>query len=201
MAIPDRVKLPFTFDPILLRRDLDALSSEEWIAHFVEQNYEGDWSAIPLRCAAGARHPIQMIYSDPLATEFVDTPMLQASPYFREALAGFACEVRSVRLLRLTPGSIVKEHTDHDLAAEHGTVRIHIPITTNADVEFELNRVRVVLEPGSAWYLRLSNPHRVANRGTTERVHMVADMVADGWLMDILRRSATESVNETALPV
>ena len=81
MAFPDRLLLPLAFDPVRLRRDLDGLSSP-WIAHFVKQNYEGDWSVIPLRGTAGARHPVMMIYSDPTATAFEDTPMLQASPYF-----------------------------------------------------------------------------------------------------------------------
>ncbi len=53
MVYPDRLQLPFSFDPVLLRRDLDALSATPWTAHFVRQNYEGDWSVIPLRCTAG----------------------------------------------------------------------------------------------------------------------------------------------------
>jgi len=39
----------------LLARDLANLSAVEWIDHFVKQNYEGDWSVLPLRCSAGAR--------------------------------------------------------------------------------------------------------------------------------------------------
>jgi hypothetical protein len=118
MAFPDRLQLPLSFDPVLLRATSDALSATPWTAHFVQQNYEGDWSVIPLRCAAGETHPIRMIYSDPTATDFVDTPFLAACPYFRAVIAAFACEVRSVRLMRLTPGSVIKEHTDLDLGVE-----------------------------------------------------------------------------------
>ncbi len=180
------------FDAARLQRDLDGLSSVDWTAHFVKQNYEGDWDVIPLRAQAGARHPVMMIYSDPTATAFEDTPMLKASPYFREVLDALACEIQSVRLMRLTPGSAIKEHRDHDLDIEHGSVRLHIPITTNPGVEFELNRVRVTMRPGSVWYLRLSDPHRVANRGTTDRVHMVVDAVANDWLGALLERAARE---------
>ena len=77
MTCPDRLRLPLSFDPDRLVRDLAALSSVDWIAHFVKQNYEGDWSVIPLRGVAGATHPIRMIYSDPTATAFEDTPMLR----------------------------------------------------------------------------------------------------------------------------
>src|SRR5262245_44872932 len=75
--LPDRIQLPLTFEPHLLVRDLQRLASFDWIKHFVRQNYEGDWSVIPLRGKAGARQPVMMIYSDPTATEFEDTPMLQ----------------------------------------------------------------------------------------------------------------------------
>jgi hypothetical protein len=182
MVFPDRLQLPLSFDPALLRRDLDALSATPWTAHFVEQNYEGDWSVIPLRCAAGETHPIRMIYSDPLATTFVDTPFLAACPYFRAVIAAFACPVRNVRLMRLTPGSVIKEHTDLDLGVEGGEARVHIPVATSADVEFLINRTRVEMRPGEAWYLRLSDPHAVANRGTSDRVHLVLDLTVDDWL-------------------
>jgi hypothetical protein len=188
MTFPDRLRLPLSFDPDRLVRDLEALSSVDWIAHFVKQNYEGDWDVIPLRGVAGAKHPVQMIYSDPTATEFEDTPMLAACPYFREVLAAFECEVHSVRLMRLTPGSVIKEHRDHDLDAASGMARIHVPVTTNPDVDFDLNRRRVAMALGEAWYLRLSDPHRVANRGQSDRVHLVADLVVNDWLRELLGR-------------
>jgi hypothetical protein len=194
MVFPDRLQLPLSFDPALLRRDLDALSATPWTAHFVEQNYEGDWSVIPLRCAAGETHPIRMIYSDPLATTFVDAPMLAACPYFREVIAAFACPVRNVRLMRLTPGSIIKEHTDLDLdvegGVEGGEARVHIPVTTSPEVEFLLNRTRVEMKPGETWYLRLSDPHAVANRGSSDRVHLVLDLVVDDWLTGFFEEAA-----------
>ena len=163
-------------------------SRAEWAAHFVTQNYDGDWSVIPLRGPAGAQHPIQMIYSDPSRSDFEDTPMLAGSPYFREVLAAFACPLQAVRLMRLAPGSLIKEH--HDLAFEEGTARIHVPVTTNAEVDFRLNGVRCAMPAGSSWYLRLSDPHSVANRGTQDRVHLVIDAVVNDWLTALFERAA-----------
>jgi hypothetical protein len=180
---PDRLRLPLDFDPDLLARDLRCLTSVEWIDHFVKQNYDGNWSVIPLRGTAGARHPVMMIYPDPTATAFEDTPMLASCAYFREVLAAFRCPLRAVRLMRLTPGSRIKEHTDLELGIEHGTARIHIPVVTNEDVEFYLNGSRVVLTAGSAWYLRLSDPHSVHNRGNAERVHLVIDAEVNDWML------------------
>ena len=194
MQLPDRLRLPFTFDPDLLARDLRGLSAVGWTEHFVRQNYDGDWSVIPLRGSASAKHPVMMIYSDPTCTEFADTPMLAACPYFRQVLDTFKTPLLAVRLMRLTPGSVIKEHNDMDLSFEDGTVRIHVPVVTNAGVEFYLNRSRVVLDAGSAWYLRLSDPHRVVNGGSSDRVHMVIDAEVNRWVADILT-TATEARN------
>ncbi|WP_066657517.1 MULTISPECIES: aspartyl/asparaginyl beta-hydroxylase domain-containing protein [unclassified Sphingomonas] len=187
--LPDRIKLPFAFDPDRLRTDLDAVD-RDWIDHLVKQNYEGNWSVLPLRHTAGATHPVMMIYSDPTATEFVDGPLLAHTPYFREVLAAFHCPLTVVRLMLLAPGSVIKPHYDHDLAAEHGMARLHIPITTNPDVEFLLNGTPVTMMPGEVWYLRLMDTHSVVNRGTTDRVHLVIDAVVDDWLNPILAASA-----------
>jgi hypothetical protein len=135
-----------------------------------------------LRSPAGATHPVRMIYADPTARSFVATPLLQRCHYIRQVLDGFHCPLRVVRLMRLTPGSRIKEHTDPDLSFEGGMVRIHIPVTSNADVEFRLNKSRIIMEAGDAWYLRLSGPHSVANCGSTDRVHLVIYADVNAWV-------------------
>ncbi len=193
MPLPDRLKLPLSFDPDRLAGDLACLIGFGWTSHFVQQNYEGDWSVIPLRGSAGATHPVTMIYADPMAEAFEDTPMLLACPYFQQVLASFACPLHHVRLMRLTPGSTIKEHTDLDLVYEDGKVRIHISVTTNPGVEFHLNRSRVAMEAGSVWYLRLSDPHSVVNRGDTDRVHLVIDAPVNDWIESLLLEAAEAS--------
>ena len=190
MTLPDRLLLPLGFDPVPLAADLERLAGDAWIAHFVTQNYEGDWSVLPLRGPAGAAHPIQQIYSDPTATDFADTPLMERCPAIKAVLDAFACPLDAVRLMRLTPGSVIKEHRDHDLDAAHGMARIHIAVTTNPGVVFELNRRRIDMAPGSAWYLRLSDPHRVANNGARDRVHLVIDARVNFWLAELLGRAA-----------
>lgn len=187
---PDRLRLPLDFDPAELAADTNAVARAGWISHFVTRNYDGDWSVIPLRAQVGARHPVQMIYSNPSATTFEDTPLLAAAPTFRAVLASFACPLQAVRLMRLAPGSLIKEHRDHDLRFEDGTVRLHIPVVTSEAVDFRLNGVRCVMAAGSCWYLRLSDPHSVANRGTSDRVHLVIDATVNGWLTDLFARAA-----------
>lgn len=178
----DRIKLKLQFDPQRLLQDLDGLQTDNWIAHFVTQNYDGDWSVIPLRGPSTATHPVMMIYSDPNCTEFSNTPFIAKCAYFQKVLDSFQCPLMAVRLMKLAAGSSIKEHADYDLSAENGVARLHVPIVTNADVNFQLNGTRVVMNPGECWYLRLSDPHSVTNDGSTDRIHLVLDVQTNDWL-------------------
>jgi hypothetical protein len=191
--VKDRLRLRARFDPAAMRRDLDGLESSDWIDHFVPQNYDGTWSVLPFRAPAGARHPIQTIYSDPSCDTFVDTPLLARCGYFQQILATFRCPLHAVRLMKLTPGSTIKPHADLDLAAEVGRVRLHIPVTTNPDVDFRLNGERISMDEGECWYLRLSDTHSVANRGRTDRVHLVIDALVNPWLEEELRAATANN--------
>ncbi|GJD48286.1 hypothetical protein OPKNFCMD_1003 [Methylobacterium crusticola] len=139
---PDRLRLPLAFDPAPLRADPAPLRADlaclagdgaaGRIPHVVARNSDGAWSAIPLRGPAGATHPVMMSHADPAA--FADTPLLGRCPAFAALLGAFACPLRAVRLMRLGPGSVIKEHRDRDLAYEEGHVRLHVPVLTGPGV-------------------------------------------------------------------
>jgi hypothetical protein len=188
-GLPDRVRLPLTFEPAPLVADLAAFGEDDWTPHFVRNNYAGSWSAIPLRAAEGETHPIRMIGVH-MAERFVDTRFLARAPAVRALLARMDCPLKAVRLMRLTPGSRILEHEDFDPDAVNGTARLHLPIATNADVTFLLNRRPVPMAPGELWYLRLSDPHSAANLGATDRVHLVLDVRLSDWLVALLREGA-----------
>ncbi len=192
--IPAQVRLPFSFDPAPLAADLARIGPHEWIEQPLRANYEGGWDIVPLRSAAGETHPLRLIYADPVATRFADTPWLDRLPAFQASLERFECPLRSVRLMRLGAGSTIREHCD-DLDSEVGNLRLHVPVTTSSDVDFRLGGRRVEMAPGSVWYLRLSEPHSVANRGTTDRVHLVLDATMNDWLARML--SAGNPVSDT----
>ncbi|RZM35262.1 MAG: aspartyl beta-hydroxylase [Sphingomonas sp.] len=185
-TVADRIRLPMTFASEPLVADLARLSAPDWIDHLVQQNYDGTWQVLPLRMAAGATHPVMMIYADPTAKAFVDAPALAHCPAFQAVLAAFHCPLQTARLMRLTPGSTIREHRDHDLSVEQGMARIHVPVTTNRHVDFRLNGTRVGMAVGETWYLRLADRHGVANHGTTDRVHLVIDCEVNDWLAALL---------------
>lgn len=188
--LPDRIRLPLDFDSARLAADLAGFGPDDWIRHFVRDNYEGDWSALPLRAPADEIHWLRMIYPNPTAKRFADTHLLDRAPYIREVLARFQCPLRVVRLMRLAPGSRIRDHVDPDIDAETGMARLHVPIATGAGVEFLVNGKAVEMAPGSTWYLRLADPHSVINRGADERVHLVIDVDVDDWLRGLLVSAA-----------
>jgi hypothetical protein len=87
-------------------------------------------------------------------------------------------------------GSVIKEHRDHELGFDDGEVRLHIPVITNPQVEFMLNQVRVVMNEGECWYLNVNQPHRVANHGMVDRIHLVIDCVVNDWLRELMLATA-----------
>jgi hypothetical protein len=60
-------------------------------------------------------------------------------------------------------------------------------------VEFLLNGTRVILKAGSCWYLRLSDPHSVANRGTGDRVHLVIDASVNEWVGGVFEQALAQN--------
>ena len=175
------LKLPFSFDAQPLKAEAESFGPADWTPHFNTGYYEGDWSGIALRAPANA-HPLLALYPNPTAETYEDTAALTKCPSVSRVLDRFECPTESVRFLRVGAGSSIREHRDYDLGIEDGLARIHIPIKTSSEVEFYLDGNRVIMNEGEAWYLNFNLPHRVENKGTSERIHLVVDCVANDWL-------------------
>lgn len=185
----DSIKLPYVFNVIKMLAEYEALKLE---------NFEY-YDIIPLTAPAHVVDtslpfpPPAENYADGSWTDWLDTSFLKKSPYLMSVLDIFRknTKVTLVRLLRLAPNSIVKEHTDPTLALEEhkSVIRLTIPIIKNANVSFFLNGVVVPMKPGECWYLRLSDPHKVTNLGTTERVNLTIDMIPNDWIRKIIEKA------------
>lgn len=181
-ALPDRLRLPFKVDAAPLAAELNHLRVQRWTPHFVPQHFDGEWDVLPLRAPAGAVHPILQIASNSGSSEWVSTPYLDRAPAIAAFLSSLPCMFGAVRLMALAPGSVIHPHRDDDLNAAWGMARLHIPLITNAQVDFRLNGRRVQMRVGECWYLRLSDSHSVRNDGAAARVHLVVDAVVNDWL-------------------
>jgi len=173
-------RLPLSFDAAAMAREAAALPADAWTSHFNADYHDGGWSGIALRAPGG---DASRLYPDPHGQQpYVDTPLRAACPVVDEALRRFGDGLRSARLLKLAPGSCIREHRDYGLSMENGEARLHVPISSEAGVEFYLDGELMPMEPGECWYLDLDRPHRVQNLGRSDRVHLVLDCIADDWL-------------------
>lgn len=174
------LKLPFSFDPLLLQKELQNFTADDWIPHFNTQNYRGDWSGIAFRAPRGSYN---QIYPDPNPKDgYEDTEQLARCDYIQKVLGEFECEFESVRFLKLSAGSIIREHRDYNLSYEDGAVRVHIPVKTNPQVEFIHDGQKIQMNEGEAWYLNFNLMHSVKNNGTEARVHLIVDCISNDWI-------------------
>jgi len=185
-AVKDSVKLPFKFDVTKLQAEVQSLQLNKFVYYNV----------LPIRSPAHLVDtslpfpPPADDYADGSWTEWMDTPELINSPYLTEVVDTFKqyTKVTLVRLLRLEAGAVVKEHKDPTLGIHipKSVVRLTIPIFSKDAVQFFLNDEIVPMKEGECWYLRLTDPHRIVNSGTTERINLTIDVIPNEWVRSII---------------
>lgn len=182
------LQLPFHFDAFRMQEELRSLEQVApiaigWKMHYQVKHYEGEWSALPLRNLTGKTDDVMISPVD--GDIYQDTTLLQQCPYFKEVLQHFQCPLLAVRLLKLSPGAVIKEHKDSELYFEKGEMRIHIPVRTNEMVEFYLDNEKMQLKEGECWYMNFNLPHRLANNSKEDRIHLVIDAVVNDWVKEL----------------
>ncbi len=195
-------QLPLIFDPQRLVQDLAVCESDHWTQHFNQRDYAGEWTGIALRSTTGQATDI---YAHPgessTGPRYVDTPLLAQCPYVQEILNQFHCELETVRLLSLSPGSVIKEHRDVGLSYEQGIFRLHIPIETDVGVRFRVDGSDLAMAAGECWYANFDLPHSVLHEGKTRRVHLIIDGQRNAWSDELFRRAGYNFEAEQAGPV
>ena len=185
----DRIQLPFTFDSEKMLEEFSALK----LGGFEYYN------VIPLRSPSHLVDtsipfpPPAKDYADGSWCDWFNTNELENAPYIKSIVEQFQehTKVTLVRLLRLAPNSVVKEHKDVTLGleVEKSVIRLTVPILNKEHNEFYLNNTLVHMKPGECWYMRLTDPHKVINNGGTERVNLTIDMVPNDWVRNLIDES------------
>ena len=174
---PSSSKLPISFSIEKLQKELAICENDLWTPHFNTNRYEGNWTSVSLRSQSGLVNDITSFAN----TEHKNTNLLDRCQYFKEIMDWFQCEKEAVRLLRLGPGSEIKEHVDNDTSYEDGFFRIHIPIITNSEVFFYVDKKRVPMQMGECWYANFQLPHSVENKSNEPRIHLTLDCLRNDW--------------------
>jgi quercetin dioxygenase-like cupin family protein len=189
----DSLQIPLTINVQKLNADLQICLQTQWKEHFNDQDYMGSWTGIALRSQSGNTADIFANNSD---LPFIDTPLLFSCTYFQELLNQLLFEKETVRLLRLQPGSIVKEHRDNGLAYRFDCFRLHIPIVTAANVAFKVGGNTIPLKEGECWYADFDLPHSVINDSEQERIHLVIDGKRNTWTDELFAKAGYDFEEE-----
>jgi hypothetical protein len=176
---------PVTFDATRLKEELNLLTAE-WQHHYNKSHYEGDWSLLPLRSIGGSVTSGFAVGNTVTGHTYKDTVLLEQCPYMQSVIDFFPCEKTSIRLMKLSAGAVIREHSDHALCVEEGELRIHVPVQTHEDVYFYLEDTRIPMQEGECWYLNLTLPHSVKNQSAVDRVHLVIDCLVNDEITRLL---------------
>lgn len=173
-------------DLLALRRELEPLLARSWVDHVNRKDYSGGWDVLPLRCQREHidAHPVLQGFAIANGEEWQDLPVLASCPAIHAFLQTLHCPLKSVRLMRLKAGAEIKPHRDYGLSLEYGEARLHLSIQTSDKIHFYVNHQRVPMNAGELWYINADQEHAVQNLGSEDRINLVIDCVANGWLRE-----------------
>lgn len=190
----DAILFKTRYDPGRLASDLEAaIRACEWI-YKPERGKYIKWSAIPLHAlhgGLGLEAINDRVWIEDAAS-CAPTPILHHCPYFAEIIGAWGSPRLRVRLMRLEVSGRIGLHRDAFCGWDQPMMRLHVPITTHAGVDFRLNDKKIVMAPGEVWYLDTTKEHEVYNPGPTDRVHLVIDLVNTPELREELGPGAWE---------
>lgn len=175
------LQLPIRFDADRLAAEVNALPTSAWLPH--PTGFAGN-EAVPLVSPNGGMNDG---FDGPMAP----TPPLLQCPAIMELMADLDCVWGRSRLMGLAAGADVPIHIDvHYHWRTHR--RLHIPVITNPNVLFTCNDETVHMEPGECWLFDSFSLHKVQNKGTERRVHLVLDTVGGERLWDLVEAAETD---------
>ncbi len=169
-----------------LQQEIQLLLQQDWQAHVNQRDYQGGWDVLPLRCAAEHLHSHALLQSFAIAgvTAWQDLPLLSQCPALMAWLHSLPWSVKSVRLMRLHAGALIKPHRDHGLCLEQGEARLHLPLQTHPELRFYVNEQQVPMQAGELWYINADQTHWVENNGQQDRINLVLDCAVNAVLQE-----------------
>lgn len=175
MDLTDR--FPMKIDVQRMIDELKTLEGSQWLSHYDTALADG-WTTIPISSHDGTadNHDSQRVGT---WGKYKTTHYADKLPYFRSVLDAFGCPFGRVRIMKLMPGSIIREHRDtYEEVSDYafGQVRLHIPVVTNDKVIFAVDGKNVQMKAGRLYYVNFSKKHYVRNDGAEARTHLVLDL-------------------------
>ena len=173
------LRLPLSVDARRLEDEVAQLPADWWGSSGGRVGVHAVAEALFLRGHAPAEgdHPV------------ADQPALDALPYARDIIEAMipAAPLRCL-IARLPPGAVVAPHVDRPPYFAK-TLRIHVPVVTNAAVHMLAAGQCYHMRAGEVWVLNNSAPHAVWNAHPSEsRTHMICDFLPTPALLELMAR-------------
>ena len=169
------LQLPIRFDADRLAAEVNALPASAWLPH--PTGYPGN-EGVPLVSPDGQ-------LNDGLEGPMGPTEHLHRCPGIMDLMAELDCVWGRSRLMGLAAGADVPIHIDvHYHWRTHR--RLHIPVVTNPGVLFTCNNETVHMKAGECWLFDSFSLHKVQNKGSERRIHLVLDTVGSEKLWDLV---------------
>lgn len=176
--------------------DLEKLSLEiaeaEKKHKFLNKSANG-WSSIPLRSVNGMEGEKGNLGSginnsaNPLL--YKDTTVMNVCPYLKSILEGFNAPILKVRIMKLIRNKQIAPHIDQ--FSDPNIIRFHIPIITDKNVRFFVEKENQHLEAGKLYWVNVRKTHHVTNTSKTiDRIHVVFDMYRNESIDNLFIKNA-----------
>jgi hypothetical protein len=173
-----------------LKQRVQTIPDQQWQGEaFRQQLYEvhRGTQTIPLVFDPDFRHTHPTRLPALLEFESIIRPVLKvAADHFDESPKGRALFAEHgmgyfvrASLVRLKAGEEITKHTDNNFSLVHSH-RLHLPIITNAEVEFIVGYETINMKEGELWEINNRRAHLVKNAGAADRVHLILDYVIPG---------------------
>lgn len=118
--------------------------------------------------------------------------------YTREVLTQFQSKPIRARYSIAYPNWHLKPHIDYPHPKTNG-FRVHIPIFTDPSVQtfflIDDEWCEIYFEPGYAWFMNVSVPHKIYHTGDFNRIYLTLDFWDD---LDIPLEKQTQKINYLA---
>ena len=177
------LQLSIRFDAERLAAEVNALPKSAWLPH--PTGYVGN-EAVPLVSPGGTPN-------DGFDGPMGPTEALRQCPYIMDVMAELGCVWGRSRLMGLAAGADVPIHIDvHYHWRTHR--RLHVPVITNPGVLFTVNDETVHMEAGDCWLFDSFSLHKVQNKGSERRIHLVLDTVGGGKLWDLVEAASARDL-------
>lgn len=124
----------------------------------------------------GDKHQGKIISNDTALVSLV-WPIVEDLEKFYDGKAG------QVILVKLGSFSSIDKHKDYGeyLIASR---RNHIPITTNLNNTFTVDKDTISMKQGECWEINNSKTHSVQNNSNEDRIHLIVDIIPNKYIGD-----------------